>query len=78
MDSHELEPKIGRWVAFCCHMDLFQIKDTDDVRELEEDRVEGLPMRIWETKNEALEEIAQQWENRGDLEKAIEARSLKE
>ena len=57
-----LEPKIGRWFSFCCHLDLYQIteKDLETVkRECESDGICG---GVWEDELTALKEIQTWWD----------------
>jgi len=77
-DSDVLEPKIGRWYSLCCHQDLERIEDKETLREVQEDKAKGYPIRVWNTKSEALEDIARDWELSGSPETAEEVRRMKE
>jgi len=47
--------KIGMWATRCCHLDLFQIEDQEDLDDVIEDMDGGgLPFRVWKTKKDAL------------------------
>ncbi|KKM63639.1 hypothetical protein LCGC14_1509420 [marine sediment metagenome] len=57
---------VSRWATFCCHLDLFQIKNEQDVeyymKHLHPDSVENLgPVHVWDTQKEALEDIRTWW-----------------
>jgi len=56
--------KVGHWYYFCCELDLYQIKDEqelDDVRSTPLDFDEDSPFyhRVFETREEALADIDQ-------------------
>lgn len=57
--------KIGHWQSMCCELDLFPIVNEDDLslaihylQEAIDNPTEDVGMHTWETKEEALAELA--------------------
>lgn len=59
--------KIGHWYTICCHLDMDQIKNDNDLEYAKEHAVEWFieeeppAIHIWETQLEALLEIRKGW-----------------
>lgn len=63
-------PTVGDWYTYCCHLDLTQIADEQELetvkRELQDDDEELVP-QVWKTKEEALIEIRRYFVNALDF-----------
>jgi len=61
IESLGREPKVGDWFAECCEEDLFQIEDDIALGDLAASYDgEDTGGNVWPTKEEAIEELAQQ------------------
>ena len=75
MKSHEREPKIGRWFTFCCHLDLDEITDEQTVSDILFDRT-LCHVQVWDTEQDALEELLECAEPGSEEETEIKDRLL--
>lgn len=57
--------KIGHWYTYCCHLDLFQILDQEELEDIRERLSDDEPPRpeVWETRQEALLKIRTRWQD---------------
>ena len=60
------ELSIGNWATFCCHLDLFEIENEQDVEyyvtRLHPDSIASLgPVHVWNTEKQALEDLRTWW-----------------
>lgn len=65
--------KLGQWYTMCCHLDLYEVEDDDDVQfirddMLEEDEREKLGVMAWETRREALLDLREFSGEEGEAE----------
>jgi len=60
--------KIGYWYSYCCHHDLYEIKEDDQISKLFEDVINWMSPDIWKTRLSALLEIREGWEDKDEFE----------
>jgi hypothetical protein len=49
--------KIGMYATFCCHLDLYEIKNQDQIERILDDWDENISHEVFPTKHIALKEL---------------------
>ena len=61
--KHPDDIKIGMWATNCCHRDLYQIENEDQMETIVDDWNDGISHDVYRTKKEALQEIRKGWDD---------------
>ena len=70
MNKMATELKVGVWYTYCCWRDLCQIKDENDIEDLEGDMEDGL-VHIWSTRMDALKDMYGAADRVGDDDEVV-------